>query len=131
MEIGKIYGILGANGSGKSTLIRLISTLLLPDSGKITVFGYDVVKDNYQVRKIINRVSVDAAFFKRLSAIENLVYAARLYGIPVKKATTKATLILEKLGFPINRMTGGMEDLSRGMQQKVAISDKSNITPLG
>ena len=78
----------------------------------------------------MNRVSVDAAFFKRLSAIENLVYAARLYDIPVKKATTKATLILENLGFPKSRMNGGMEDLSRGMQQKVAIARAFLINPM-
>ena len=47
VELGQIYGILGANGSGKSTLIRLISTLLLPDTGQISVFGYDVVKDSF------------------------------------------------------------------------------------
>lgn len=67
VEPAEIFGILGPNGSGKSTLIRLISTLLLPDEGCITVFGHDVVKERFQVRKLINRVSVDAAFFKGLS----------------------------------------------------------------
>ena len=130
VQLGQIYGVLGANGSGKSTLIRLISSLLLPVSGQITIFGYDVVKNSYQVRKMMNRVSVDAAFFKRLSALENLIYTARLYDIPVKTATTKATEILERLGFKADRMNGGMEDLSRGMQQKVAIARAFLTTPI-
>src|ERR671932_2698506 len=74
---GEIYGILGSNGSGKSTLIRLVSTLLLPDAGQITVFGRDVVKQEVEVKRMINRVSVEAAFFKKLSPMENLMYAAR------------------------------------------------------
>ncbi len=61
---GEIFGILGPNGGGKSTLIRVISTLLLPDSGKVDVFGYDVVRQPLQVQRLINRVSVEASFFK-------------------------------------------------------------------
>ena len=130
VKLGQIYGILGANGSGKSTLIRLISTLLLPDSGQVNVFGYDVVKDSYRVRQMINRVSVEAAFFKRLSAEENLVYTARLYDIPVKEARRKAEQILSRLGFESRRMHEGMEDLSRGMQQKVAIARALLTSPI-
>ena len=78
---GEIFGILGANGSGKSTLIRVISTLLLPDHGSVQVFGLDVVHDELKVKQLINRVSVDAAFFKKLSPMENLIYAGRLYGL--------------------------------------------------
>src|ERR671926_752395 len=78
---GEIYGVLGSNGSGKSTLIRLISTLLLPDGGGIRVFGYDVVRDEARVKQLINRVSVEASFFKKLSPLENLSYAVRLYGL--------------------------------------------------
>ncbi|MBC8230778.1 ABC transporter ATP-binding protein [bacterium] len=127
---GQIYGILGPNGSGKSTLIRLISTLLLPDSGSIKVFGFDVVNDHFKVRQMINRVSVDAAFFKHLSSQENLVYAARLYGIPVKEAKLNAQKILNKLGFDTNRMDESMEDLSRGMQQKVAVARALLTSPV-
>ena len=128
--MGQIYGILGANGSGKSTLIRLISTLLLPDSGQITLFGYDVVKDSFKVRQIINRVSVEASFFKKLSSEENLVYAARLYGLPVREAREKAKTILTRLGFDSTRMDEAMEDLSRGMQQKIAIARALLTAPM-
>src|SRR5487761_1314888 len=69
----EIVGILGANGSGKSTLIRILSTLLLPDTGHVSIFGYDVEKNERKVQALINRVSVEASFFKKLSPMENLL----------------------------------------------------------
>lgn len=122
VDKGEIFGIVGPNGSGKSTLVRLICTLLLPDSGTIEVFGHDVVKQHFQVRQIINRVSVEASFFKKLSSMENLVYAARLYGIDSAVAKRKAVEILSRLGFKEDRVNESMQELSRGMQQKVAIT---------
>ena len=130
VNIGEIYGILGANGSGKLTLIRLISTLLLPDTGSIQVFGDDVVTNSLKVRQVMNRVSVEASFFKRLSSAENLIYAARLYGIPATDAERKSKQILERLGFDADRMNEEMERLSRGMQQKVAIARALLTTPM-
>jgi ABC-2 type transport system ATP-binding protein len=119
---GEIYGLLGANGSGKSTLIRLFSTLLEADSGEVTIFGYDVKADEMAVKRLINRVSVEASFFKKLSAMENLVYAGRLYGVPPASSRAQATRILERLGIPAKRHHEPLEKLSRGMQQKVAIA---------
>ncbi len=81
IERGEVYGILGANGGGKSTLIRLVSTLLTLDTGRVEVFGKDIERNEMAVKQMINRVSVDAAFFKKLSPMENLIYAARLYGL--------------------------------------------------
>lgn len=95
---GEIFGILGPNGSGKSTLIRLISTLVIPDKGEVRVFGHNVVKNRMAVRHLINRVSVDAAFFKKLSALENLSYAARLYGMDVTEARRRPRGSLSVLG---------------------------------
>ena len=86
VERGEIYGVLGANGSGKSTLIRLVSTLLTLDRGRAEVFGHDVERDEMAVKRLINRVSVDAAFFKKLSPYENLAFAARLYGLHAGEA---------------------------------------------
>jgi ABC-2 type transport system ATP-binding protein len=119
---GEIYGVLGANGSGKSTLIRLISTLLTIDAGRIEVLGHDVARDEMAVKRLINRVSVDAAFFKKLSPHENLAYAARLYGMDPKQARVQSTAILARLGIGPKRLDRPLEQMSRGMQQKVAIA---------
>lgn len=118
----QIYGVLGSNGSGKSTLIRLISTLLLPDEGKVTIFGYDVERDDAIVRKLINRVSVEAAFFRKLSPMENLKYSARLYGVPANQMESDIRAILTRLGIKPDRIGQPLEHMSRGMQQKVAIA---------
>lgn len=127
---GEIFGILGPNGSGKSTLIRLISTLLLPDSGHIRIFGHDAVTERMAVRRLINRVSVEAAFFKKLSAMENLIYAARLYGLEIDQATRQAHAIMERLGLPKKKRTCELENLSRGQQQKVAIARALMTSPV-
>lgn len=118
----QIYGVLGSNGSGKSTLIRLISTLLLPDEGHLEVFGYDVIRDARVVQKLINRVSVEAAFFRKLSPMENLLYSARLYGVPAGQARADIRSILARLGIKPDRIGQPLESMSRGMQQKVAIA---------
>ena len=122
IQRGEIFGLLGANGSGKSTLIRLISTLLIPDSGHITVFGHDVQADEKVVKRLINRVSVEASFFKKLSAAENLMYGARLYGLDVRLSRPQAIRILQQLGLKEKRFYEPLEHMSRGMQQKVAIA---------
>ncbi|MDI6740392.1 MAG: ABC transporter ATP-binding protein [Candidatus Edwardsbacteria bacterium] len=127
---GETFGIIGPNGSGKSTLVRILSTLLIPDTGRATVFTHDVVKSPLAVRRMINRVSVDAAFFKKLSAWENLRYAARLYGVPAKTARAKTLAILDSLGFSKKRFDEPMEELSRGMQQKVAIARSLFTSPI-
>ena len=122
LERGDIHGILGANGSGKSTLIRLISGLLTLDEGRVEVFGHDIERDELAVKRLINRVSVDAAFFKKLSPMENLLFAARLYGLDAGKARRDALEILGRLGIAEKRVGRPVEQMSRGMQQKVAIA---------
>ena len=127
---GEIYGVLGANGSGKSTLIRLISTLLLPDAGSVEVFGLDVVRDAAQVRRLINRVSVEASLFKKLSAMENLTYAAGLYSVDTRAARKDVIRILGALGISETRIRQPVEKMSRGMQQKVSIARALLTSPV-
>ncbi len=130
VEKGEIFGILGPNGTGKSTLIRLISTLLIPDSGRITVFGHDVVTDEAAVKRMINRVSVEASFFKKLSPMENLMYGARLYRVDAAEARQRILEILRRLSIEERSIWTPMEDMSRGMQQKVAIARAFLTSPI-
>jgi ABC-2 type transport system ATP-binding protein len=122
IQAGGITGILGPNGSGKSTLIRILGTLLTPDAGHATVFGWDVVAEPLSVRRHVNRVSVEAAFFKELSPWENMLYAARLYGRGSGGTRKKVVEILDRLGLPLDTLDQPMKQLSRGQQQKVAIA---------
>ncbi len=122
LERGEIYGILGSNGSGKSTLIRLICGLLTLDAGRVEIFGHDLVREELAVKRLINRVSVDAAFFKKLSPLENLSFAARLYGLEAGPARIATLQILDRLGISAKRADRPIEQMSRGMQQKVAIA---------
>ncbi len=119
---GEIYGILGANGSGKSTLIRILCTLLLPDQGTVRVFGHDVVKEPAAVRPLLNRVSADPSFFKPMSALENLLFFGRAYGLSGPEARRKSKAILRRLGLNDEHSHEPMLHLSRGQQQKVAVA---------
>ena len=127
---GECVAILGQNGSGKSTLVRLLSTLLLPDGGSAVIFGHDVEKNPKAVRRLVNRVSVEASFFKKMSAMENLGYAARFYGMTSGETRHRIPEILTGVGFPAERRNESMEELSRGMQQKVALARALLTSPV-
>jgi ABC-2 type transport system ATP-binding protein len=127
---GECVAILGPNGSGKSTLVRLLATLLLPDGGSASVFGHDAFKETRAVRRLVNRVSVEASFFKKMSAVENLSYAARFYGLRASETREQIPEILKRVGFPVDRSGNPMEDLSRGMQQKVALARALLTAPI-
>jgi ABC-2 type transport system ATP-binding protein len=103
-------------------LIRLVSGLLTLDEGRVEVFGHDIARDEMAVKRLINRVSVDAAFFKKLSPMENLLFAARLYGIDPGLARRETVRITARLGIAEKRLGRPVEQLSRGMQQKIAIA---------
>jgi len=130
IERGECVAILGPNGSGKSTLVRLLSTLLLPDGGDARVFGHDAFRETRVVRRLVNRVSVEASFFKKMSAVENLSYAARFYGLRPSETRDAIPEILRRVGFPADRRDEPMENLSRGMQQKVALARALLTSPV-
>jgi ABC-2 type transport system ATP-binding protein len=127
---GEVVGILGPNGSGKSTLVRVVSTLVVPDAGSVEVFGIDAVRHPKRVQQSMNRVSVEASFFKKLSAMENLLYGAKLYGVTAGEARPRIKEILESIGFAHKRAQEPMEHLSRGMQQKVALARALLTSPI-
>lgn len=126
---GETYGLLGPNGSGKSSLIRILSTLLIADSGEVNLLGYSLPEQQDEVRRIIGRVSVDAAFYKKLSARENLLYTALLYGQKAREAEIRVMEILEELGMENAKFSTPLEEMSRGMQQKISIARALMINP--
>jgi ABC-2 type transport system ATP-binding protein len=130
MRKGETLAILGQNGSGKSTLIRLLSTLLLSDGGSVEIFGHDAYREHRAVRRLVNRVSVEASFFKKMSATENLSYAARFYGMPPSQTRDRIPEILARVRFPKDRLGDSMENLSRGTQQKVALARALLTSPV-
>ena len=130
IERGQIYGIVGSNGCGKSTLVRIVATLLLPDGGEAKVFGRDVVHEAHAVKRLISRVSVEPSFFKKLSPMENLVFTAQTYGMRRSAATAKILEILDRLSIDAKRAHRPLEQMSRGMQQKVAIARAFMTAPV-
>ena len=130
MERGECVAILGQNGSGKSTLVRVLSTLLLHDGGDAYVFGHNVLREQRAVQRLVNRVSVEASFFKKMSSAENLSYAARFYGMTARQTRHRIPEILARVGFPADRRHEAMENLSRGMQQKVALARALLTSPV-
>ena len=130
VQRGEVYGIVGSNGSGKSTLARVIATLLLPDSGSVQVFGHDVVREARAVRRFMNRVSVEASFFKKLSPLENLTFTARIYGLPAAEAHQQIFEILKRLDIEEKAIRRPMDQMSRGQQQKVAVARALLTSPV-
>src|SRR6185436_9279237 len=115
---GETYGLLGPNGSGKSSLIRVLSTLLIADSGYVQMLGFTLPEQADDVRRIIGRVSVDAAFYKKLSARENLLYTALLYGQNAREAERRVMEILEQLGMENTKFSTLLDEPTTGLDPK-------------
>jgi ABC-2 type transport system ATP-binding protein len=108
----------------------MLSTLLLPDEGDCSVFGLDVVKDSNKVRSLINRVSADPSFFRNMSALENLLFFGRVYGLTPREVKQKTPPIFERLGLEWDKAVEPMSQLSRGQQQKVAVARSFLTSPV-
>lgn len=124
VEHGEVFGLLGPNGAGKSTLIRILTTLFPPTSGSARVNGFDVANQAYQVRKSIGVIPQAMTSDPDLSAQENMVIFAKLYGVPRegRKRTIKELLEAVDLGQwmdkPVKQFSGGMRrrlEIARGL----------------
>lgn len=116
---GEIFGLLGPNGAGKTTLIKILTTILLPSTGKAYVLGYDVEKDTLQIREKINMVSGgEWAGYGILTVRENLWMFSQFYGIPSKLAKREIEKYLEIFDLKEEANTK-ISNLSTGMRQKM------------
>jgi ABC-2 type transport system ATP-binding protein len=93
---GEVYGLLGPNGAGKSSTIKVLSCLAKPDAGSVTIDGFDIVHDIAQVKNRIGIVPQDIALYEDFSALENLLFFGRLYGLGGKNLRIRADELLEE-----------------------------------
>ena len=122
IQKGEVFGLLGPNGAGKSTTIKILSTMLLPTSGEVEISGFDIYKDEQQIRERINFIfGGERSLYFRLSAEDNLFYFADLYKIPRKKQLILIPDLLKQVGlnsFAKRRV----ETFSKGMKQRLQIA---------
>ncbi len=115
---GEIFGIYGADGAGKTTLERILCTLLKPDSGSVNVFGFDLVKDRQEIRKLIGFVPSTFSLYTDLSVEENISFHTNLFGLPFDKDDGMIAPIYRQLAPFSGRLA---RNLSGGMKQKLAL----------
>jgi ABC-2 type transport system ATP-binding protein len=117
---GEVFGLLGPNGAGKSTTIRMLSTLTRPTKGTATIGGFDVVKQDTEVRKLIGIVSEKMIMYNRLTARENLWFFGSLFGMP-RDALSDRIAELLKLVQLTKWEKAQVGTFSTGMKQKINI----------
>lgn len=118
---GTVLGLLGPNGAGKTTAVRILATLLVPDAGRATVHGYDVVRNAHQVRQLIALTGQYASVDEKLTGSENLVLIGRLLGIPRAEAKRRARELLAR--FHLEEAAGRAAKIySGGMRRRLDLA---------
>src|SRR5215467_4331397 len=118
---GVVYGLLGPNGAGKTTMVRILATLLEPDSGRAYVGGKDVVTEGMAVRRVIGLTGQYAALDEALTGEENLVLIGRLHRLPAKDARRRAAELLELVGLT-DAANRTVRTYSGGMRRRVDLA---------
>ncbi|AMM54644.1 ABC transporter ATP-binding protein [Pyrococcus kukulkanii] len=128
IEEGEIFGLIGPNGAGKSTTLRILATLLMPTGGRAEVFGYDVVKEAEEVRKLISYLPEEAGAYKRLTGLEYLEFMAKLYAKDKKKAEEMLKLGIELSGLG-ERLRDKVSTYSKGMTRRLLLARALMVKP--
>lgn len=122
VERGRIVCLLGPNGAGKTTTVKMASTLLLPDSGEISVCGVDAIRDQFRARRYLSLLfGGERGFYARATAIDNLRFFARVAGVPGRLIETRAHEALERVNL-LDKANERVETFSRGMCQRLHIA---------
>ena len=118
---GEIFGLLGPNGAGKTTTIRMLSTVLEPDRGDITIGGYSVLRNGDEARRLIGVCPQDLALYEDLSALDNLIFFGRMEGLDSKAARSQAMGNLELVGLE-ERAKEKVAKFSGGMKRRINLA---------
>ena len=125
---GMVYGLLGPNGAGKTTAIRMLATLLRPDSGSARVFGHDIVREADAVRSRVSLTGQYASVDEDLTGMENLVLLARLLGYSRAQSRERARELLEAFGLD-DAADRQVKKYSGGMRRRIDIAASIVVTP--
>ena len=121
IEEGEIFGLLGPNGAGKTTLLSVMSTLLRPTSGTVTVAGFDTQREAEQIKGICGFVPQELALYPTLSARDNLVFFGRIYGLRGRRLRERVAHALEAVGLQ-DRAGDVIDTFSGGMKRRVNLA---------
>ncbi|MFE9422579.1 ABC transporter ATP-binding protein [Kitasatospora sp. NPDC006697] len=122
VQRGEMVGLLGPNGAGKTSTVKILMTVLLPTAGRAAVLGHDVVRDAQTVRRLTGVIlGGDAGLYARLSARDNLLLFADLYGIPYREQKRRVPELLDRVGL-LGSERKRVETYSRGMKQRLHIA---------
>lgn len=125
---GEIFGLLGPNGAGKSTTILMMLGLTEPTSGSVEICGINATRHPIGVKRKIGYLPEDVGFYDDMTGAENLIYTARLNGIPDEEAKPKAVELMKRVGLEeqAEKKTG---EYSRGMRERLGLADVLVKTP--
>lgn len=118
---GEIFGLLGPNGAGKTTTIRILSTVLDPDAGDVTIGGYSILDNGEAVRSLIGTCPQELAMYTDFSALDNLIFFGRMVGLNGREARAQAMKHLELMGLA-ERAKGKVDKFSGGMKRRVNLA---------
>ncbi|MCD4846298.1 MAG: ABC transporter ATP-binding protein [Methanosarcinales archaeon] len=118
---GEIFGLLGPNGAGKSTLISILCCLFTQDSGKITIDGFDNIKDSIRIKNVIGVVPQEISLYPTLSARENLAFYGKIYGLSKKALHSRIEILLDMAGLT-ERADDMIQGFSGGMKRRINIA---------
>lgn len=119
---GEVFGMLGPNGSGKTTTILMLLGLTEPTSGEVQVLGLDPARQPLSVKARVGYIPDQVGFYDDLTAVENLMYTAKLNGIPRKEALQRIDAALDRMGLS-DVKDRPVKTYSRGMRQRLAVAD--------
>lgn len=121
VEGGEIFGFLGPNGAGKTTTQRMLTTLLTPTEGRVSINGHDLARDAYPAKRQIGLVPEESNVYTELSAWDNLMFTASIYRVPRGERAKRAQELLETFGLWEKRAIKA-QDFSKGMRRRLSIA---------
>lgn len=120
VDSGELFGFLGPNGAGKTTTVRMITGVIKPDSGRIRIMGFDVQKETVKAKQMVGVLPETSNAYIDLSAWQNLMLMAKLYGLSRKERQSRAEYLLKRFGL-FEKKDVAVKGFSKGMKQRLQI----------